>query len=202
MKLSQAFGGKVSRHVRGQNGWFSYPELMDYRAGTRTLDGIAGIDEEQVAWETATNVRAIGAALVTGDYFTALRATPARGRLLTQSDAERPVAVVSHRFWRQSLNGDNEVVGGQLVLDRTAYTVVGVADASFAGTNAVPADDLAPAGVRHPGPRRERQPGRTRFQLATDRGAARPELDNRAGACPKRKSLPPDLTTLAPSSTG
>ena len=132
------------RHVRGQNGWFSYPELMDYRARTRTLDGLAGIDEEQVAWQTATNVRAIGAALVTGDYFTALRATPARGRLLTQPDAERPVAVVSHRFWRQSLNGDNEVVGGQLVLDRTAYTVVGVADASFAGTNAVPADVWLP----------------------------------------------------------
>ncbi len=144
VKLSQAFGGKVSRHVRGQNGWFSYPELMDYRAGTRTLDGIAGIDEEQVAWQTATNVRAIGATLVTGDYFTALRATPARGRLLTQSDAERPVAVVSHRFWRQSLNSDNEVVGGQLVLDRTAYTVVGVADASFAGTNAVPTDVWLP----------------------------------------------------------
>ena len=144
VKLSQAFGGRVSRHVRGQNGWFSYPELMDYRAGTQTLDGIAGIDEEQVAWQTATNVRAIGATLVTGDYFTALRATPARGRLLTQSDAERPVAVVSHRFWRQSLNSDNEVVGGQLVLDRTAYTVVGVANATFAGTNAVPTDVWLP----------------------------------------------------------
>ncbi len=78
----------------------------------------------------------IEGAFVSGDYFTILRTTPLRGRLLMPDDdrpAAAPVAVVTDHFWRTHLDGGDDAIGRPLLLGGTSFTVVGVAPPRFHG---------------------------------------------------------------------
>src|SRR5262249_37473586 len=57
------------------------------------------------------------------------------GRLLDEDDIrnEAPVAVISDRFWRRSLNSSTAAVGQTLVLNGLSLTVVGIAEPQFVG---------------------------------------------------------------------
>ena len=56
--------------------------------------------------------------------------TAIRGRMFTPDDdgaaPDGPVAVISHRLWRQRFAGANDIVGRQLTLQRVPFTIVGV----------------------------------------------------------------------------
>ena len=74
--------------------------------------------------------------LVAGNYFPLLGLTPTRGRLLAETDDRAgapPVVVLSDAFWKNRLGQSNDVVGRTIVLNGTAFTVVGVAPERFAG---------------------------------------------------------------------
>src|SRR3989454_7517136 len=58
--------------------------------------------------------------------------------MLTSADDRRvatggPVAVVSHRFWRQRFGGADDVLGRQLTVQRISFTIVGVTPPGFFG---------------------------------------------------------------------
>ena len=76
--------------------------------------------------------------LVSGEYFTVLRQQPQAGRLLTPADNTtvdgHPVAVVSDSYWRRSLNAAPDVVGRQLTINNTPFTIVGITRPRFFGT--------------------------------------------------------------------
>jgi putative ABC transport system permease protein len=143
VKLSLTFAGKGSRRVSGIHNGFSYPELTAYRHATRTLDGLAGVREERVTWQRDATIESLAAAQVTGDYFQTLRVRSVRGRLLTPAESRQPVAVVSFGFWQRVLDGSDDALGRSLVLDRTPYVVIGVAEQGFGGT-AAPIDVWLP----------------------------------------------------------
>lgn len=90
-----------------------------------------------------------GAALVQGqgvsaDFFVAVGARPAAGRLIQPQDDDLgspPVAVLAHQFWRSSLQGRADVVGSTVLVGGTTYDVVGIASPSFVGVQ---------VGVRRP----------------------------------------------------
>ena len=46
-----------------------------------------------------------------------------------------PVAVISHRFWRQHFGGADDVVGRQLTVQRVPFTIVGVMPPGFFGVD-------------------------------------------------------------------
>jgi len=79
------------------------------------------------------------AQFVNGAFFTALRLPVAPGRPLLAADDElgapRPVAVVSHQWWRRRLNADPAAVGRTLTLNGQEVTIVGIAAPSFAGVS-------------------------------------------------------------------
>ncbi|MBV9296123.1 MAG: ABC transporter permease, partial [Acidobacteriaceae bacterium] len=62
---------------------------------------------------------------------------PWRGRLLEQTDDEKPgghpVAVLGYGFWRSRFGGDSEILGHTILLDKHPYTVVGIAPPEFYG---------------------------------------------------------------------
>ena len=74
-------------------------------------------------------------ALVTGNYFAMLGATPALGRLLTPADAtapgDRPVVVLSDLAWRTRYGADANIVGTLIELGRQRFEVVGVTPPRF-----------------------------------------------------------------------
>jgi len=75
--------------------------------------------------------------LVSGNFFNVLGATPILGRTISPFDAATPdsnaVAVISHRFWQQSLSSDPAAVGKIISINGTPFTVVGVMPEAFHG---------------------------------------------------------------------
>src|SRR5207248_3194420 len=83
----------------------------------------------------------VHAKLVSGNYFSVLGVNAALGRTITPADdtpGATPVAVLSHHYWTQDLNGDPAVVGAVIHVDRVAVQVVGVAPAQFFGETLAP----------------------------------------------------------------
>jgi predicted permease len=82
---------------------------------------------------------------VTGNYFEVLGVSAQNGRLFATADADRvdtqPV-VLSYRYWSQRFGSAHDVIGRQLYVDGVAYTIIGVTDPHFFGTDPGVSPDL------------------------------------------------------------
>ena len=77
---------------------------------------------------------------VSGNYYSGLRVQPSLGRTITVEDDKpgaTPVIVLSHQFWRDRFGADPAVIGQELKLNKTSFTIIGVTPASFTGTSQV-----------------------------------------------------------------
>jgi len=103
-------------------------------AGRSTLD--RGVAEPRAA---------IGY-VVSANYFDITGVRPALGRVLQPVDerAEGRVVVLSDAFWRARLGASPAAVGSRLTLNGTPFTIVGVAQPGFAGTEPLVADCWIP----------------------------------------------------------
>ena len=72
-----------------------------------------------------------------GEYFDVLGVEPALGRFFSAEHDKtlgaHPVVVLSHDFWRRRLNSDPAAVGSTILLNDTAFTILGVAARGFFG---------------------------------------------------------------------
>jgi predicted permease len=132
VRLTPSFAGELDRRVQGQVNRFSYPEFDSYRQSSRALEAVAGVAGARMSWRKDDGMALLRAAMVTGDYFRVLPIAPATGRLLTPADARERAVVISHRLWIAEWAGA-DVMGRTMWLDRSAYTIVGIAPASFTG---------------------------------------------------------------------
>ena len=84
--------------------------------------------------------------LVSGNYFPLLGIAPAAGRTLGPEDDRaplgHPVAMVSYRFWKARFRLDPSVIGSQIALSGTPFTVVGVTPPEFFGVEVGSAPDI------------------------------------------------------------
>ena len=77
---------------------------------------------------------------VSGGYYSALRVQPILGRAITAEDDKpgaTPVVVLSHQFWQERFAANPAVIGQQLKLNKTSFTIIGVTPATFTGTSQV-----------------------------------------------------------------
>jgi predicted permease len=118
---------------------FSYPDYAYYRDHTRSLEGLMALggDGEDAIWIHSGTGEILHAQFVSGNLFSLLGVNAVVGRLLSVDDDRidnpRQVVVLSYPFWQQKLGGNAGVIGETLTLDGRAFTVVGVAPASFSG---------------------------------------------------------------------
>jgi predicted permease len=116
----------------------SYPDFLDYRDRNRTLQDVAAFSPVQLSLVVGDGNRIVQGTLASGNYFGLLGVAPHLGRLILPSDDERgnpaQVAVLSHRLWSDHFGGDAAVVGREVRLNDTPYTVVGVTPRAFRGT--------------------------------------------------------------------
>ena len=97
-----------------------------------------------VSLQTGQGVRQAWAMLVSANYLDTVSAHPETGRLFTAADlsgSEIP-AVVSHRFWTESLGGGASVAGHTVTLNGRSFSIVGVLPDDFQGPNGLFAPDL------------------------------------------------------------
>jgi predicted permease len=111
----------------------SFPEYQDWQRFNHVFDEVfAFTPGERLAIGRDETEHILGETIA-GNYFQALGVAPAAGRLLAQGDEYRPLAVLGHRYWTERLLRDPAIVGGTIWIDRTAFTVVGIAPPSFHG---------------------------------------------------------------------
>jgi len=131
----------------------SYPNYRDLRDRATTFAGLAGYRISPMNIDAgggggAPPARAWGY-LATGNYFDVLGVTPAVGRFFHADDDVRPgdaaMVVLSHDYWTTHFAGDAGLVGRTIRINRSPYTVVGVAPRGFRGAERFyPADAWVP----------------------------------------------------------
>lgn len=119
---------------------FSFRLLEHLKANAPEFSELAGFQATTVPFAVRRSgegaSRSLPGAFVTGNYFTMFGVGAAAGRVLQAAD-DRPgapaVAVMSHQAWTQQFGADPGVVGGAVVVNGQAMTIVGVAAAGFFG---------------------------------------------------------------------
>jgi predicted permease len=118
---------------------FDYQDYAWYHDHSRSLEGLLAFDGDgkEAIWNRSGQGQTIQGQLVSGDYFSLLGVQPELGRMIADADDQlgnpHSVVVLSHSFWKQQLGGDPDVVGRTLLLNGSAFSVIGVAPAGFTG---------------------------------------------------------------------
>jgi len=108
--------------------------FLDWRRQSRTLQEIAawGSDEEALAGGGQTE--SVKAAFVSANFFSVLGVSPWQGQSLTPAD-DQPghdsVAMLSFGLWQRRFGGAANIIGQQVQIDGSAYTVMGIMPAGF-----------------------------------------------------------------------
>ena len=119
---------------------FSYPMFQRFRDAAPAANTLLAMSRIAPLITLAPGEReSVGATgqLVSGEYFATLGVYPQLGRLLTSEDNRtldgHPVAVISHGFWQRRFGGSAAILGQQIQLNGTYFTIVGVVARSFSG---------------------------------------------------------------------
>jgi predicted permease len=130
---------------------FSYPAFSDLRDRNDVFDGVAAQTLSLVGIREGDATRRSFAAVVSSNYFATLGVPLTAGRVFTAAEerpgAVLPVVIVSDSFRRRA-GGNSALLGSTIVVNATAFTVVGIAPPGFTGTMAILSPDLwFPIGV-------------------------------------------------------
>jgi predicted permease len=114
-----------------------YPQIEAIRQRSTTLDAVCWLSPfGRVAVTVGGEPQAADGVYVSGAYYRTLRLAPALGRLLDATD-DRPgqtVAVLTHAYWQRRFGGRADVIGMTIALNQVPFTVVGVEQSGFSGT--------------------------------------------------------------------
>ena len=125
----QRFSYRAYRYFREHDS--SFQELSAFRSGESRLSVMRPDAQPGASVERASSH------LVSGNYFAVLGVNAAQGRVLTNEDdspGAHPTAVISDAYWKQKLNSEAQIVGKIVLLNGTAFTIVGVMPSTFFGT--------------------------------------------------------------------
>ena len=127
--------------------FFAYPEMRDVRDGNTVFSAVAADMIQNFGLEANGTTRPVWGAEVSGQYFEVVGIQPFLGRLLNRSDDDRPgaseAAVLSWPVWKSDFNGDPNIVGKTVCLNKQPYTIVGATPESFYGTEKMGYLDIA-----------------------------------------------------------
>jgi predicted permease len=129
------------QHYGSNNGpnKISYPMYEDFRDKNQVFSGMFCRDDIAFSLNFEGKTERISGELVSGSYFPALGVGAALGRVFNQSDDRTPggvpYAVLSYRFWISRFSGDRSIIGKKVTLNGYPFTVVGVSQAGFDGTD-------------------------------------------------------------------
>jgi predicted permease len=136
-------GGVIAGLDPGPWDLFPYDFYKQIENQNEVFDGLCAFDSHResvrvrIAGTAGGGAEQTLARLVSGNYFGVLGVDSLLGRMIDTSDAtgpgHNPVAVISYRYWQRKFAGDPGAVGRSIVVNGTAFTVIGVAPAAFFG---------------------------------------------------------------------
>lgn len=125
----------------------SYLDFRDFRDHLKLVESMSVAQPMALAVGNDVRVERVWGETVSGNFFDVLRVQPDIGRFFSgveRDDAQNahPVAVISHSFWHSHYNESASAIGAVLRVNRTPYTIIGVAPKEFHGSMAGLSFDL------------------------------------------------------------
>jgi len=114
-------------------GAMSYPDFLDLRAQNQVFQGMAAYTDGSFTLTGVDQPAHIVGSSVSASLFDVLGVTPELGRTFLP-DEDQPhhhSVIVSHQLWVSRFASDPKIIGRSILLDKNAYTVIGVMPASF-----------------------------------------------------------------------
>lgn len=146
------FHGQGNRFIHNNYGYFSWSEYRNYRDHNHVFSGLAAYEPYLQATMAGGNARQILGTAASCNYFDVLEEHPAQGRGFIGSDCSSPganaVVVLSDSMWRTQFGADPALIGKTIVLNRTSFTVIGIARPGFTGTEPVPSTFWVPVTMQ------------------------------------------------------
>ena len=133
---------------------FSYPTYRQVRERNQVFSDVAAVQSFPTRLHGVVHaggsgggeLEQINAQMVSGTYFSVLGVNATLGRALTPDDdvtaGGHPVVVASNSWWQRRFGGDASVIGTAITIDKTSYTIIGVAPKEFFGTTVGESPDV------------------------------------------------------------
>jgi putative ABC transport system permease protein len=126
----------------------SYPNFLDWREQNKVFSGIAAMQFRSLNLTGKDEPERLPGRAVSAELFDVLGVKPAMGRSFAAEEdrpGATPVCIISHGLWQRRFASDRDLIGKQITMSGTSYTVIGVLPASYAyGT---PTDVFVPIGL-------------------------------------------------------
>ncbi len=122
-----------AKGIGAANAAFSVPELEDLRGRVKSVSEFGDFSTIEFTMVGLGEPRVVRAGVVGGSYFHVMGLQPVIGRLLGPGDdgpKAAGAAVLTHRFWTETLNGDATIIGKTVRLGDRSATIVGVVEPS------------------------------------------------------------------------
>jgi putative ABC transport system permease protein len=131
---------------------FSAPDFAAFRERTQSFESIAAFRSVEYELSGVDTPERIQAARISATLFDVLGVPLTAGRAFTQEEdtGRRPVAIISDALWTRKFGADHDVIGKPLLLDRRAFTIVGVTPPAFRFPERGPVLNNQPADVYVP----------------------------------------------------
>jgi predicted permease len=116
----------------------AWPEVRDVRDANSVFSAVGAYNINNFGLEANGLTRPVWGCEVSGQYFEVVGIKPFLGRLLERADDDHPgaseAAVLSWPAWKSYFDGDPNVLGKKVRINKHPYTIVGVTPESFYGT--------------------------------------------------------------------
>lgn len=125
-----AMASAGSGRLRGSNG---VPDYFDRRALTEVFEEVGAYDSSGVSIEIEGSPQRVRAQFATPSFFSLLSAEAAIGRTFTEQESElgTDVVVLSYGLWQQLYGEDASVVGTDIRMNSSSFTIVGIMPRDF-----------------------------------------------------------------------
>lgn len=124
----------------------SYPNFQDFQRQTKSFTGMLAFSGAGMSLSGKGEPEQLNGLIVTGNYFDLLGVKAALGRTFLpeedQTPNTHPVVVLSNGLWKRQFGANPQVIGTQITLNNSSYTVIGVTPENFRGTFAIGSPDF------------------------------------------------------------
>ena len=109
------------------------PDIRNYTRDTHSFTSLGGYQGASYELSGSGEPAIVNASRMSGGVLPALEVQPLMGRVFTQQedDQRQQVAVLSYSTWQSRFQGDKNILGKKILLDRKPYVVIGVMPRNF-----------------------------------------------------------------------
>lgn len=116
------------------SGPIEYPNFQDWQRDSRSFAAMAAYRGEDYNFIGNGEGERLSGYMISANFFETLGVVPVLGRTFRLDDDQigaAPVVVLSGGFWKRKFGASPEIIGNPIILNGTAYTIVGVLPDAF-----------------------------------------------------------------------